>query len=169
MNDFKAAPEQWKADRYDWSKADTEAMTGDSAFRCILELRDRVMALEAQAGNLKGSLTSSTPPPVATDEDLYEIWDSINNYKAIRRAIYNLGVAHGQAGRREVAKPAPVAGGLVERVSWLIAGFASRSKPGDDCKPTAVNIVAEVVKWLHEQDWKADVGEAADLLEQESG
>jgi len=37
---------------------------------CILELRARVMALEAQAGNLKGSLTSSTPPPVATDEEL---------------------------------------------------------------------------------------------------
>jgi hypothetical protein len=32
---------------------------------CIIELRDRVAKLEAQAGNLKGSLTSSTPPPVA--------------------------------------------------------------------------------------------------------
>jgi len=34
------------ADRYDWSKADTEAMDGDPAFRCILELLARVEALE---------------------------------------------------------------------------------------------------------------------------
>jgi hypothetical protein len=33
------------------------------------QLQARVEALEAQAGNLKGSLTSSTPPPVATDEE----------------------------------------------------------------------------------------------------
>jgi hypothetical protein len=48
MNNYEATPEQWKADRYDWSKAGSEAMTGDSAFRCILELRARVEALEAQ-------------------------------------------------------------------------------------------------------------------------
>jgi len=32
-------PEQFTTCRYDWSKADTEAMEGDPAFRCILELR----------------------------------------------------------------------------------------------------------------------------------
>jgi len=47
MTDYKATPEQWAASRYDWSKADTEAMDGDPAFRCILELRARVEALEA--------------------------------------------------------------------------------------------------------------------------
>jgi hypothetical protein len=41
MTGYKATPEQWKADKYDWSKADTEAMDNDSAFRCILELRAR--------------------------------------------------------------------------------------------------------------------------------
>jgi hypothetical protein len=60
MNDFKATPEQWIdvefCDKDDFNSA------------CVLELRARVEALEAQAGNLKGSLTSSTPPTVATDE-----------------------------------------------------------------------------------------------------
>jgi hypothetical protein len=62
---YKATPEQWKADKYDWSKADTEAMDGDSAFRCILELRSRIELLEAQARNYPAILNSSTPPPVA--------------------------------------------------------------------------------------------------------
>jgi hypothetical protein len=38
------------------------------------DLLARVAKLEAQAGNLKGSLTSSTPPPVATDEELDDTW-----------------------------------------------------------------------------------------------
>jgi len=49
MTDHKATPEQWEADRYDWSKANTEAMDGDPAFRCLLELRARVEALEANS------------------------------------------------------------------------------------------------------------------------
>ena len=46
MEHYEATPEQWAAGRYDWSKADTEAMEGDPAFRCILELRARVEQLE---------------------------------------------------------------------------------------------------------------------------
>ena len=49
MTEHESTPEQWTADRYDWARADTEAMDGDPAFRCILELRDRVEALEAAA------------------------------------------------------------------------------------------------------------------------
>ena len=47
MTEHKAKPEQWAADRYDWHHADTEALHGDTAFRCIMELRSRVEALEA--------------------------------------------------------------------------------------------------------------------------
>ena len=49
MTEHKAKPGQWAADRYDWSRAGTEALDGNSAFRCIMELRDRVEALEAAA------------------------------------------------------------------------------------------------------------------------
>jgi hypothetical protein len=122
MNNHKATPEQWKADKYDWSKADTEAMTGDSAFRCILELQARVVALEAQAGNYPAIPDSSTPPPVATDEDLGKTYrNSVGCNLDRYRAIYNLGVAHGQASSREVAEPAPVAGVLARRIGYELS------------------------------------------------
>jgi hypothetical protein len=156
MNNHKATPEPWKADKYDWSRADTEAMDGDSAFRCILELRARVEALEAQAGNLKGSLTSSTPPPVATDEELNRIWLSESTYKEIRRAIYDLGVAHGQAGPPEVAEPAPVAGGLMVRVAHVIDTGSGEAE--------ARAAILEVARWLRERHWN----DVPDTLEQEA-
>jgi hypothetical protein len=179
MNNHKATPEQWKADKYDWSKADTEAMTGDSAFRCILELQARVVALEAQSsnypeipdsstpppvateGNKKPSVINAridgpppaphenwedwvvevfntrtikgvclraiapgdfsfdeeeaTPPPVATDEELNKIWNFEDTWKGGIRALYNLGIAHGQASSQEVAEPAPVPPSLKEQ------------------------------------------------------
>ena len=68
MTDFKATPEQWKKVE-GWASV-LSPMSADSA--CILELRARVEALEAQARS------------------------------------------------REVADPAPVAGGLVERVKLAI-------------------------------------------------
>lgn len=99
---YKATPEQWKADKYDWSKADTEAMDNDSAFRCILELRSRIERLEAQASNYPAIPDSSTPPSVATDEELLKIWNSEKGCRPWVRAIYNLGVTHGQASGRDM-------------------------------------------------------------------
>jgi hypothetical protein len=159
MSNHKATAQQW-----------TEVGAFASASRdCILELHDRVMALEAQGRNLKGSLTSSTPPPVATDEELDDTWHKTGNtpgniFVSRRRALYDLGIKHGQARSQEVAEPAPVAGGLVARVSRVI-GMGE----GGDWSPEARAAIFEVVEWLHGQDWKADVGEAANLLEQEAG
>jgi hypothetical protein len=114
MNNHEATPEQW-------DKVEEWCSETSSTASCILELRTRVMALEAQASNLKGSLTSSTPPPVATDEELLEIWISEKACRpwVSRRAVYNLGVTHGQASSREVADPAPVAGERAELVADL--------------------------------------------------
>jgi hypothetical protein len=124
MNNYKATPEQWEADRYDWSKAGSEAMTGDSAFRCILELRARVEALEAQGRNYPETPDSSTPPTVATDEELDDTWHKAGTAPGgtsvvCRRAIYNLGAAHEAARWREVAESAPVAGERAELVADL--------------------------------------------------
>jgi len=145
MADNKATPEQW------------DNIEG-SAW-------GRMEALEAQAGNLKGSLTSSTPPPVATDEELLEIWKSERACRpwVSRRAIYNLGIEHGQASSREVAEPAPVAGGLVERITLAIdrAPFDE----GDHLWDEAHAAILEQAEWLREQGWE----KAADLLEQEAG
>jgi len=157
MNNHKATPKQWAV----IEKWCSEMSSTDS---CILELRSRIEQLEAQASNLKGSLTSSTPPPVATDDELLEIWNSEKGCRPwlSRRAIYNLGVAHGQAGSRKVAEPAPVAGGLVARVIYAICWT---NHAGIDWSPEARAAILEVAKWLREQGLVID----ADLLEQEAG
>jgi hypothetical protein len=73
MSNHMATPEQW--DNIEGSAWGRNPLSNAA---CLLELRARVEALEAQAGNLKGSLTSSTPPPVATDEELLAMrsWSS---------------------------------------------------------------------------------------------
>jgi len=157
MNNHKATPEPWKADKYDWSRADTEAMDGDSAFRCILELRARVEALEAQAGNLKGSLTSSTPPPVATDEELDDTWHKTNNapggtFVSSRRALYDLGVAHGQAGSQEVTEPAPVAGEMAELVADLRTMATDAAAACQFSDGMALTRAANILQQIGEQE-----------------
>ena len=109
------------------------------------ELRARVEALEAQASNLKGSLTSSTPPPVATDQELQVVWSTAPTVGHARRALFDLGIEYGQASSREVADPAPVAGGLVERVTSAA--------------------IHEVETGLRERGWEG----VADVIEQEAG
>jgi hypothetical protein len=117
MNNHKATPKQWEnVEGSPWSSS-----------ACLLELRARVAELEkkqigvtnygqflvdvvdrrleqleAQAGNLKGSLTSSTPPPVATDEELRAIWNFEGTWNECFRAVYNFGVAHGKASSRDM-------------------------------------------------------------------
>lgn len=208
MSNQRETPEQWKADKYDWSKADTEAMDNDSAFRCILELRDRVEALEAKRSGAVGmsiadeilvyhsllaaqspvkavfhgkAAVETTPPPVATDEELAPLlrvlWhhqgggstvgQTIRKYLGMgqfeRMSDQQIEVAkrwaqsNGPASSREVAEPAPVAGGLVERVKSAIDSVSLDEE--------AHAAILEQAEWLREQGWK----EAADLLEQEAG
>jgi hypothetical protein len=61
---------------------------------------------------------------VATDEELWKLWAEFGF--AAFRAIYNLGVTHGLASSREVVEPAPVAGGFMERVAYIIEQEAGR-------------------------------------------
>jgi hypothetical protein len=82
MTEHKATPGQWAADRYDWAHADTEAMDGDSAFRCILELRSRVEALEGST--TKGSDHIGEVNKMVPDRSLVErvqavIWNGYSD------------------------------------------------------------------------------------------
>jgi hypothetical protein len=81
-------------------------------------IEKRLEKLEAQANHFV-DVPKMVPPPVATDEELWNIWANRPNRPlsapAALRAVYNLGIEHGQAGSREVAKPAPVVVGLVEQ------------------------------------------------------
>jgi hypothetical protein len=114
MTNYKATPEQWKKVE-SWASV-LSPISADSA--CILELRARVKQLETQANHI-GNSNKMVPPPVATDEELDKIWNCEDTWKGFLRAIYDLGVAHGQASSRKVAEPAPVAGEMAELVADL--------------------------------------------------
>lgn len=116
------------------------------------QLRSRVEALEAQAGNLKGSLTSSTPPPVATDDELKQTWRQCATIRLGNRAIYNLGIKHGQAGSREVAEPAPVAGEVEELVAELRAMATYASAACQFCLGETLSRAADMIQRLSEQE-----------------
>ena len=88
-----------------------------------------------------------TPPPVATDEELDKIWNFEDTWNGSLRAIYNLGVAHGQARSREVADPAPVEGGLMERVSDAITSETGSRWASTEARAA----ILEVARWLREQ------------------
>ena len=60
MNDFKATPECWE-----WQEKWASKEVPDEDSSCFLELRARVEALEAQAGNYPEIPDSSTSPTVA--------------------------------------------------------------------------------------------------------
>jgi len=102
MSNHKATPEQWIdvefCDKSDFNSA------------CILELRSRIEQLEAQASNYPAIPDSSTPPSVATDQELSGLWLAKGS-----RAIYDLGIEHGQASSQKVADSAPVAPSLKEQ------------------------------------------------------
>jgi len=67
-----------------------------------------------------------------------------------------------QASSREVAEPAPVAGGLVTRVAYAITGGMDEPI---NWSPEARAAILEVARWLREQGLVFN----ADLLEQEAG
>jgi hypothetical protein len=97
MNDFKATPECWE-----WQEKWASKEVPDEDSSCFLELRARVEALEAQARNYPEIPDSSTPPPVATDDELKQTWLQCATLTQGHRAIYNLGIEHGQASSRDM-------------------------------------------------------------------
>jgi hypothetical protein len=93
MTEHKATLGQWSADRYDWARADTEAMDGNSAFRCIMELRSRVEALEASDTNRSdhiGEVNKMVPDGSLVERVAYAITgddDEPINWKPEARAV----------------------------------------------------------------------------------
>jgi len=53
-----------------------------------------------QVSNYSETPDSSTPPPVATDEELDKLWREEDTWYGSLRALYNLGIEHVQASRR---------------------------------------------------------------------
>ena len=126
------------------------------------DLLARVAKLEAQGRNYPETPDSSTPPTVATDEELMDTMDKGGtSWTEKLRAVYNLGAAHEAARWREMAEPAPVAEGLVASVAYSIT---EDSDGPINCKNEARAAILELATWLREQG----CDEAAKLLEQEA-
>jgi len=159
MNDFKATPECWE-----WQEKWASKEVPDEDSSCFLELRSRIEQLEAQASNYPAIPDTLTSPPVATDEELKQTWLQGATLTQGHRAVYNLGIKHGQASSREVVEPAPVAGGLVARVAYAITGD---SDGPINWKNEARAAILEVAKWMREQGTPASGW--AMRLEQEAG
>ena len=177
--------EKYRATDKDWEEQEYWFTEGDTAARCLLELRSRVELLEAtQHAHLDGSQLSEAereaqkepgrvvagqpePPTLATDDDLRDVFDEgpgtvVDGF----RDIYDLGRQHGaRAAAIEAdnataatvaeirsslfntpAQPAP-AGGLVERLAWII-------EPDDPLvwRGTCGLILREVAAWLRERE-----------------
>jgi hypothetical protein len=107
----KATPEQWETiERY----ADTS-----DPYSCILELRDRIEALEAAQQPPQDKLdrlialdrddpTNSLVERIATDAELCQVYnDAPDHCGPALRAVYDLGRQHGAAPTRPGPESAP--------------------------------------------------------------
>jgi len=156
MNNYRATPKQWEKVE-NWS---SEMSSTDS---CVLELRDRVMALEAQANHI-GDINKMVPPPVAR---VTQDRDETGNYVIVH----------------DTATPLPVAtdaGRLMDRVSIAIMSVEDEDDDDDDpsFKYTSAAIelgmdasslqaraaILEVARWLGERGGN----QAAILLRREA-
>jgi hypothetical protein len=126
MKNFQAKPEYWELQEQ-WSN---HAILGvDSS--CFLELRSRVEALEAQANHFV-DVPKMVPPPVATDEELWNIWNKhgflLNNI----RAVYDLGIEHGQirSQARAMTDLSPAAQAIA-KAAWAAFWSSEAMAPND--------------------------------------
>jgi len=102
MSNHKATPEQWQATK-------ERAANGSGIEIRLLELRSRIEQLEAQASNCQGILDSSTPPMVATDEELLALKEKLwNKYKTIgylgEEFMYDSSFGHALSDYRAILK-----------------------------------------------------------------
>jgi len=144
---YKATPEFWE-----WQASKRRAANGHITDFRLLELQARIEQLEAQARNYPEIPDSSTPPPVATDEELKQTWLQGATLTQGHRAVYNLGIEHGQAGSREVADPAPVAEDMAELVADLriMATWALSANQFSDGE--TLTRAANMIQQLSEQE-----------------
>jgi hypothetical protein len=182
----KATPDQWAyaADR-----------VGQKAYACLLELRDRLEALEsaqythveakaAEAGarcaveqirSKPGSWQSLKVDTEITYGDAHAAAKQILRAPMVVEGTFEHG---GETYRfkakpeRETAMDEPREASLLDRVTWLIAKRFSESSPGTDCTPFGRDVIREVaaalIDWWDSDEVARTGWEAAKWLEQEA-
>lgn len=162
-NQHRATPDEW-AQQEDW--ANRSVFSGSS---CLLELRDRVEALDATQQPPRDkidrliALDRDDPPNslvdrIATDAELCQVY----NEKTTLRAVYDLGREHGAA----PAQPGPgssPAGSLVERIC-VEAGIHNPA----DARAAILEVAAALLDWWDSDEVARTGWEAAKWLEQEA-
>ena len=175
MTEHESTPGQWAADRYDWARADTEAMDGDPAFRCIMELRDRVEALEAaQRPTVKDSFSLAGRRPWAAmayrGVMLLPPIDCIDADLWIADRIYEMGLADGKNATtgntapvaQNCAEDAPASSdSLVDRVADAIC----LAWTGDGFREEARAAILATADWFEQHGWHT----SAAIMRQEVG
>jgi hypothetical protein len=156
--------DQYKATTYEqWERQERRARLhalDDQDAPCLLELRDRIEALEAAqqprafTGQVVAPITGSAVPGVALYLDPSERQHGVTSDRLIARDT-----------------PSP-AGSLVDRVTWLIAKRFSESSPGTDCTPfgraAILEVAAAILDWWDSDEVARTGWEAAKWLEQEA-
>jgi hypothetical protein len=107
---------------------------------------------------------ADTPESAKEARDIHPDYHSASLDDVISMVDALMAARAKQARGREVADPAPVEGGLVERVARAIHTRVA-TVDVELWKPEARAAILEVAKWLRKQGLVID----ADLLEQESG
>jgi len=129
----------------------------------ILELAGRLAVAEQRIEALEAAASAPADhfadanKMVATDAELERVFYESEGTAAADgfRALYNLGRQHGAAQaanptpEQPPAAPAP-AGGLVERVAWKVALFASQARVVGDAKACSASAILAVAEWLEE-------------------
>jgi hypothetical protein len=121
---------------------------------CFLELRDRIVVLEAAQQPPQDKLdrlialdrddpTNSLVDRIATDAELCQVY----NEKTTLRAVYDLGRQHGAAPTRPGPESAPTSS-LMDRLAVALLN-TTRNSNADTKARTVILVVAA---WLREQD-----------------
>jgi len=150
----RATPEQWEFIELYADSLDADA--------CILELRDRIEALEAAQQPPQDKLdrlialdrdypANSLVERIATDAELCQVY----NEKTTLRAVYDLGREHGAAPTRPGPESSP-AGSLMDRLAVALLNTTRNSNA--DTKARAV--ILEVAAWLKEKGYNTLQAEA---------
>jgi hypothetical protein len=162
----KATPDDWAQQEYWASRC---AFSNSS---CILELRDRIEALEAAQQPPRDKLdwlialdrddpTNSLVDRIATDAKLCKVYNDApeHGFGPALRAVYDLGREHGAAPTQPGPESSP-AGSLVDRIKRrLIKGL------GGTWEEASCNVIREVAAWLKQEGYSTLQAEA---LEQEA-
>jgi hypothetical protein len=135
----------------------------------VRRLESLEAAQQQPADHFRGATEMVFTPegaPVATDDELFDLFNQHNPLGIVLRGIYNLGRQHGAA-QPPAAQPTPptaTAGGLVQRVAEAMGPqWQAAMDDGELPCNTARNAICEVAAWL---DLEGYVRAANDLREE---